>query len=56
MKKTKNAFEKITQKVASAMIDKETREWPPTCSFFAYQPVHPTVSMNKKTEADKEQD
>ena len=56
MKETKNVFEKITAKVVTAMIDQDERSWPPSCSYFAYQPVHPTVRMQESAEvANKEQ-
>lgn len=53
MKTNKNIFEKITAKIANTMIDQDAREWPPTCSFFAYQPVHPTVRMQETAEEAK---
>lgn len=33
----------------SRMIDAETREWPPKCTGFAYQPQRPKItdSMDK---------
>lgn len=48
MKKNKEKSEKIVKKVISAMVDKETREWPPTCLAFIYQPVRPHSISSKK--------
>jgi hypothetical protein len=56
MNNSKTIFEKLSSKLAEAMIDKDSRGWPPTCSYFAYQPVHPTVRMQESAEAaNKEQ-
>lgn len=37
----------------SKMIDGETREWPPKCLVFAYQPQRPKTSgsMDKTSDA-----
>lgn len=31
----------IVHKLVSYMADKETREWPPKCLTFIYQPIRP---------------
>lgn len=39
-----NKIEKIKNKarsLAEAMIDGDTREWPPECPFILYQPERP---------------
>lgn len=52
---------KIQEKVKSAaktmiskMVSGDTREWPPTCSFFAYQPVRPELTPEVATERNAE--
>lgn len=45
----------LTKKLVSAMIDKDAREWPPGCTYFAYQPIHPTLAMQEcSTREEKE--
>ena len=47
----KKQYEKNTQlptKVLSTFVDKESREWPPTCLGFFYQPMRPKKSLQMK--------
>lgn len=38
----------------SRMIDGETREWPPKCTMFIYQPQRPKITGNKDKISDTE--
>lgn len=39
--KTPVDFKKIAENLAAKMISHDAEEWPPSCIFFAYQPVRP---------------
>ena len=41
MNNPQKKVKKIVQKLASQMIDRDTYEWPPQCSFITYQPKRP---------------
>ena len=44
-----NATEKIknlARNLATAMIDGESREWPPECPFVLYQPKRPNNGVD----------
>ena len=36
------------------MIDGDTREWPPKCTVFVYQPQRPKITGNKDKISDTE--
>lgn len=36
----------------SKMIDGDTREWPPKCTVFVYQPQRPKITGNKDKISD----
>ena len=52
MEKINEKIRFLSAKVASAMIEHDSDEWPPVCSLFAYQPVHPLAT--KKDDADQD--
>lgn len=43
MKKPNEVLKNMLNNVVSSMIDGDTREWPPTCTMFVYQPTRPLV-------------
>ena len=44
----------LLQKVVSSLADKESREWPPTCLGFFYQPPRPhTIERDPKVASRK---
>lgn len=55
MKQLKTIVNKVLQSTFSRMIDGDTREWPPRCTMFTYQPQRPTftVGTNKIFDATK---
>lgn len=51
-----NKTHKVLSALCNAMIDADTREWPPKCAFFAYQPFRPKHSnLNEKEFANEDQ-
>lgn len=42
MKEQQKMTTKIMSTLVSKMIDRDTYEWPPKCSFITYQPQRPT--------------
>lgn len=52
MKKYQKTINGIFKSIARTMMDKDTREWPPTCGAFLYQPSRPLrdENNNKATE------
>lgn len=45
---------KILSALCNAMIDADTREWPPKCAFFSYQPFRPKHSNPNEREFSAE--
>lgn len=41
MEKRKKRAEKLITQTVSALIDKEAKQWPPTCMGFIYQSMRP---------------
>lgn len=41
MEKIKAAANSILKTMVNTMIDIDASEWPPSCAFFAYQPIRP---------------
>lgn len=41
MKDYQNKTQKIVSTLVSKMIDRDTYEWPPKCTFVTYQPKRP---------------
>lgn len=41
MNNPQEKVKKIVQNLVSQMIDRDTDEWPPQCSFITYQPKRP---------------
>ena len=54
MNKQKENAQKVLSTLVSKMIDRDTYEWPPKCSFLTYRPLRP-ASMLNKTVLKKEQ-
>lgn len=52
MEKLQKTIKGMVGKVLNEMSDKDAREWPPQCGFFAYQPKRPMRCHNE--ESDKE--
>lgn len=46
MKTILSYIKAIVSKMAAVMIDGDSREWPPSCSFFIYQPMRPQTKKN----------
>lgn len=53
MKDYQNKTRQILTTLVSKMIDRDTYEWPPKCTFVTYQPKRParmtTSTLVKKT-------
>lgn len=43
----------IVRMLVSYMTDKETREWPPTCLTFVYQPIRPKQTVIDTDNSEK---
>ena len=41
-----NKFKPLISKSIKTMIQKQINEWPPSCSFLAYEPVKPSVLLH----------
>jgi len=41
MENKKTKLDTILNKAANAMMDSDTWQWPPQCSYFFYQPARP---------------
>ena len=52
MKPESNKKKTIIRSAAKAMIKKDFSEWPPGCTFFAYQPMRPETRSVKKSETE----
>lgn len=50
MQKEQTTITKILSNVASAMIDRDTWEWPPQCTIFSYQPARPQRKENTEND------
>lgn len=50
MNKQQNKAQKVLSTLVSKMIDRDTYEWPPKCSFLTYQPQRPTCAANIASE------
>lgn len=46
MKIFKETAKHITKVFVANMIERDAREWPPTCLMFAYQPERPHCHLN----------
>ena len=55
MKEQQKITTKIMSTLVSRMIDRDTYEWPPKCSFITYQPQRPAreVSAESKKSDNK---
>lgn len=49
MEKLKKGISDVIRSKVSPAVEKDTREWPPTCSYFIYQPERP-FSDEEETE------
>ncbi len=47
MNKLQEKIYSAASTLANHMADKETREWPPQCLLFAYQPMRPETQANE---------
>lgn len=53
MKDYQNQTQKIVSTLVSKMIDRDTYEWPPKCTFVTYQPQRPaSTANNDSTKSD----
>lgn len=48
MKKTAETAKKKLSGLVSAMIDGDSREWPPTCAVIIHQPLRPYAQKSEK--------
>ena len=46
MKDYQNKTQQILTTLVSKMIDRDTYEWPPKCTFVTYQPQRPARAAN----------
>lgn len=46
MNNRNNNTQTILRTLATKMIDRDTYEWPPKCSFLTYQPQRPARAAN----------
>lgn len=47
MEKINEKIKKIAAKMVTAMIERDSDEWPPVCTLFAYQPQHPSTLLQQ---------
>ena len=47
METVNNYIKNVASKLATVMIDGDSREWPPSCSFFVYQPMRPQAKRSE---------
>ena len=40
-------LKKLSSALAANMVDRDSDEWPPFCSMFAYQPEHPSLQTQE---------
>ncbi len=45
MQALNDAFKKALSKLTEAVVDGETREWPPKCTYIFYQPQRPCARI-----------
>ena len=50
MEKQKEQVNLLLKSAVKAMIKHDSDEWPPGCSLFNYQPVHPRAKVTEKQE------
>ena len=53
MKNVKEITKNVLSELATAMISKDPREWPPTCSAFVYQPQRPSIQKDDSNTENK---
>lgn len=56
MEKINDKLKGLSAKLAAAMIDHDSDEWPPVCTMFAYQPQHPSVLVMEDNTISKNAD
>ena len=54
MEKLQKKIKGMVAGAVNVMIDKDAREWPPQCGFFAYQPKRPMRSNKIENHKEKE--
>lgn len=52
MKKINEVLLNMCKRAAKAMIEGETRDWPPECAFIIYQPERPVLEDTKLSEEE----
>ncbi len=53
MKNVKEMAKNVMSGLATAMISKDPREWPPTCSLIVYQPQRPSIQKDDSNSESK---
>lgn len=46
--KISTKLQDVVKSLTTKMIDQDTREWPPHCLLFSYQPMRPTQDADNK--------
>lgn len=46
MKNLKETVKQVIKTLVTNMVEQDSREWPPTCLLFAYQPERPPYHLN----------
>lgn len=54
MNKLQEKIQSVASTLANSMVDKETREWPPACLFFTYQPMRPETEQKEDNNSSAE--
>ena len=47
MKNANEILKSVMRGVATARLDKDPREWPPTCTLIVYQPERPAIQKDE---------
>ena len=53
MKNANEIIKSVMQGLASTMLNKDPREWPPTCTIFVYQPQRPAIQKDETNTESK---
>lgn len=53
MKKANQNTKSAIKKIADRIVIKESREWPPGCYGFIYQPMRPSVKREETRTTEK---
>lgn len=53
MKNANEILKSVMRELATTMLDKDPREWPPTCTLIIYQPERPVIQKDDSNTESK---